>query len=345
MYIAADTLDDLLHQSIEKVIKRGSRLANNRRGANRELCGVLLRLNNPLARLSHTERRGKIFSALGELAWYLAGDNTGEFVTYYIKRYEKELESDGTINGAYGPRLFGQKGRQASQFDRVIRLLRERPDTRQAVMQVFDARDLSRKVNDVPCTCTLQFMIRSNQLNLFVTMRSNDAYLGLPHDVFSFTMLQEIVARTLGCDLGQYSHYAGSFHIYDENLEAARRYLDEGWQDQESAAMPGMPAGDPWPSIRDWLAAEAAIRAGRQPRKQILSGLDDYWLDLLRLLQAFRYSKSDDFEKVKAISRLMKSRVYKEYLAQKAKPKATVPKSGQPTLFDLEAEESDVDRT
>jgi thymidylate synthase len=37
---------------------------------------------------------------------------------------------------------------------------------------------------------------------MVTTMRSNDAYLGLPHDVFCFTMLQEIIARSLGREIG-----------------------------------------------------------------------------------------------------------------------------------------------
>ena len=95
------------------------------------------------------------------------------------------------------------------------------------------------------------------------SMRSNDAYLGLPHDVFSFTMFQEIVARMLGVEMGDYTHFAGSLHLYDEHQEEVTNFLDEGWQATEGAAMPPMPAGDPWPSIGVFLRAESAIRTGQ----------------------------------------------------------------------------------
>jgi thymidylate synthase len=42
-----------------------------------------------------------------------------------------------------------------------------------------------------------QFHLSEKQLHLSVTLRSNDAYWGLPHDVFSFTMIQEMMARRL----------------------------------------------------------------------------------------------------------------------------------------------------
>jgi len=147
MFIVGDTLDDLLRRSFAKTLKEGAWMKATR-GRNKELCCVLLALTNPLARLSHTESRGKVFSALGELAWYLAGRNDGKFITYYIDRYKKEVEGDGTIHGAYGPRVFSANG--PSQFKTVINLLQEKPTTRKAVIQVFDADDLRGDYKDVP---------------------------------------------------------------------------------------------------------------------------------------------------------------------------------------------------
>src|SRR5688572_27444666 len=139
MFIAGDTLDDLLRRSFDKILKDGAWVKASR-GRNKELCCVLLKLTNPLARLSHTEKRGKVFSALGELAWYLAGRNDAKSITYYIDRYKEEVEADGTIHGAYGPRLFSTPG--PGQFKTVINLLRQKLTTRKAVIQLFDAEDL-----------------------------------------------------------------------------------------------------------------------------------------------------------------------------------------------------------
>ncbi len=93
--------------------------------------------------------------------------------------------------------------------------------------------------------------------------RSNDAFLGLSHDIFSFTMLQEIVARTLSVEVGTYKHAVGSLHLNDRNRRAARRYLEEGWQ-STTICMPPMPPGDPWNSIGKVLRAEREIRLNRK---------------------------------------------------------------------------------
>ena len=84
-------------------------------------------------------------------------------------------------------------------------------------------------------------MIREGQLETVVTMRSNDAFRGLPHDAFSFTMIQEIMARILGHELGTYTQFVGSLHLYDSDLQLSRQYLEEGWQPTQRVAMPPMP--------------------------------------------------------------------------------------------------------
>jgi thymidylate synthase len=310
MLIRESTLDDLMKVAMNAVVQHGEAVASSR-GANRELRGVLLKLTNPLARLSHSETKGKMFSPLGELAWYLSGSNLVEFIAYYIPMYRRDAEDDGTIHGAYGPRLFREEWNH--QFEAVVKLLEAKPSTRRAVIGLYDSKDLVGSPKEVPCTCSLQFLKRDSRLDLVVSMRSNDVFRGLPHDVFSFTMIQEILARIVGCELGEYHHFAGSLHLYDDRMEDAEKYADEGWQATEGAAMPPMPLGDPRPSIKLWLAAEAAVRNG-DITEGLTNGLDKYWQDLVRLLVVYRYSKDKDTVGVGRIKGEMAFPVYKEFI-------------------------------
>jgi thymidylate synthase len=200
-FLTEATLDDLMHTVFEGILKNGEEIRPTK-GAAKEINGVLLELTNPRARLSRTETRGKPYSCLGELCWYLAKTNNLSFISYYLPVYTKYADGD-LIFGGYGPRLFNWDG--LDQIANIIAMLREKPHSRQAVVQLFDAEDIVGEHNDVPCTCTLQFMLRRDRLLMFVNMRSNDAYWGLPHDVFSFTMLQEIMARTLDVEVGSNS--------------------------------------------------------------------------------------------------------------------------------------------
>lgn len=134
--------------------------------------------------------------------------------------------------GAYGPRA-------ATAVGRVAELLREHPDTRQAVISLYDSsRDLGHPDQvDVPCTIALQFKLRSGRLDMWAAMRSNDAWLGLPYDLVQFTMIQAALAQHAGVAPGSYTHSAGSMHLYERHLERARRagyaeperYFDWPW--------------------------------------------------------------------------------------------------------------------
>jgi len=281
MEISREGLDDVLielYQALQTTEGRNE----GTRGPTKELLGVTVRISNPRCRLSRSEDRGKPFSALGELLWYLSGSDKLEFIEPYVPPYKQDAV-DGVLPGAYGPRLF-KKGGSIDQVANVTALLREQPGSRRAVIQLFDAEDIVVRKTEIPCTTTLQFHLRDARLHLSVAMRSNDAYLGLPHDVFCFTMLQEMMARRLKAELGQYIHHAGSMHVYEDRFEAMARYVEEGFQ--RLNPMPEMPPGDPFEIVPILLDAEDRIRHG----DLVVAGdlfEEAYWADIVRLLQVF----------------------------------------------------------
>jgi thymidylate synthase len=317
MHIVSETLDDVL-RNLYLALLNGTNFVTASRGATVEIVGVLVEILQPRARLSRTETRGKPFSCLGELLWYLSRDNSLDFIRYYIPRYACGSEDGVTVYGGYGPRLFNHRGH--NQLCNVIALLRDKPSSRRATIQLFDAEDISRHHVEVPCTTTLQFMVRDGLVHMLTTMRSNDAYLGLPHDVFCFTILQEIVARSLGCELGFYKHFVGSMHLYDTHRADAQQYVDEELQPR--IEMPAMPEGNPWPSIQRLLEAEHQIR-----NKKMINagdwGVDPYWADLIRLLQIF--AANGDELRIKALKSAMNFRRYGAYIDGRLRMKRRTP--------------------
>jgi len=307
MFISAETLDDVLLELYPKLLVRSKDTVKASRGETAEVIGALIEIRNPRARLSRSETRGKLYSSLGELLWYLSRDNRLDFIAPYVSQYADETEDGVTIYGGYGPRLFGQGGQD--QVKNVIDLLTERPTSRRAVIQIFDKQDIAVPHKEVPCTTTLQFFVREERLDMVVSMRSNDAYFGLPHDVFCFTMLQELVARTLRRDVGIYRHFAGSLHIYKDWWGAAQQFVDERYQ--QRIAMPEMPNGDPWESVSAVLDAERRIRSGEQFDASSL-GLSEYWSDLVRIVQIF-FAKGDQ-ARITAIADQICFRRFRPYI-------------------------------
>ncbi|EGF92522.1 thymidylate synthase protein [Asticcacaulis biprosthecium C19] len=142
-------------------------------------------------------------------------------------------------------------------------------------------------------------------------MRSNDAYLGLPHDIFCFTMLQELIAGSLSAKLGTYKHSVGSLHLYTENAIAAQEFLDEAFQD--IIEMPAMPLGDQWPQLKLLLEIEPQIRNG-EIEDTTFPMLNGYWADIARLI-AIKFS--NNARAIVAIKDQMVSPVYETYIRRK----------------------------
>lgn len=142
-----------------------------------------------------------------------------------FKKFREDLTVSNTpwFHGAYGTRI--------SMFDQLhvaVKRLEETPDTRQAVVTLWDPEvDTEDGHLDYPCTVALNFrrdrrMNREHDtLNMQVLMRSNDVWLGLPYDLFQFTQLQLTLCNVLGLQPGLYTHTAWSMHIYSDNLAAS----------------------------------------------------------------------------------------------------------------------------
>jgi thymidylate synthase len=312
MHLKAEILDDLLMEVYEYLLSDGRRL-KGRRGAYRELSGVLLEVNNPLSRISNTETKGTVFSCLGELLWYLSGSNNYDYIAHYIP-YEQYVcvGLDRTIEGAYGPRLLNMHNR-VDQISYVVELLKENPSSRQAVIQLYDASDIYIHQKNIPCTLTLQFLLRDNKLDMFTSMRSNDVLLGLPNDFFCFSMIQELIACKLKCELGTYKHFVASLHIYESDISKALRFIDEGYGPTEPIMDP-MPQEDLEASLKAVIRTEECIRTGTARGALEVTNLAPYWLDLLKLLQIYSLSKKTPFE----IDSLNQIRSIKNSLATKS---------------------------
>jgi Thymidylate synthase len=149
-----------------------------------------------------------------------------ELFTDRVKKFEDFMDG-GIMWGAYGSRTHGQ-------LNDLVELIDGDLDTRQAVLTFFDAkRDLNRKKLDIPCTISAQFFVRAGDddrsyLDLGISMRSNDLWLGTPYDLVQFSILQASVAQALGVEMGRYVHRAGSLHLYQRDEAKAREVRWEG---------------------------------------------------------------------------------------------------------------------
>ena len=98
-------------------------------------------------------------------------------------------------------------------------MLKNNPNTRQAAISIYDAKEMYMYDNDTPCTYSVQFTIFKGKLDICVTMRSNDLWYGFCNDQYCFSKLQELVAMKTGLLIGNYYHFAHNLHLYHNIIE------------------------------------------------------------------------------------------------------------------------------
>lgn len=159
-----------------------------------------------------------------EAFWILSGDDRVETIAPYNSRI-KDFSDDGErFFGAYGPKI-------KAQLPYIIEKLNADEDSRQAGLTIW--RECPPQTKDVPCTVAIFFAIRNNKVNAHVFMRSSDVWLGVPYDVFNFSMLAHLVCGLLNehrplADAvvpGKLFLTAASSHLYEVNWDDAKLCL------------------------------------------------------------------------------------------------------------------------
>ena len=222
----------------------------------KELIGwqTTIDMKHPLVLAEGRITPGYFDFAFAEPTWIITGDNMLAPMMKAAPSFVRFSDDGRYMRGAYGPKI-------VDQLTYVVDSIVADPDTRQAVINIW--RENPRGSKDVPCTLSLQFLVRSGQIHTVVSMRSSDAWLGWPFDVFSFSMIACWVALLSRERIEHYDHgrliagrnwpdaerqklselklgtltlNAGSQHIYERDFEKTRAAIKNAYEPERSHA-------------------------------------------------------------------------------------------------------------
>ena len=197
----------------DKIIQEGIDFAGTK-----ALFNIGFYITDPKDRkIINKERNWKEDYAEAEWQWYLSGDpnirTLGDIYGKVPEIWKRMADSNGNVNSNYG-----WQWERTSQLEIIIDILKTKPDTRQAAISIYDAKEISDYTNDTPCTYAVQFTIVHGRLDMCVTMRSNDLWYGFCNDQYQFSKLQEMVSKRLKIDTGVYYHFAHNMHLYNDKI-------------------------------------------------------------------------------------------------------------------------------
>ncbi len=222
------TFDETWHGVLNDIMECGN-VVSSRNGQCREVLNYRLVLGNiDTVFLLHPVRKMSPQYAAAEVLWYLSGKDSIEQIKAYAPQYENFAEN-GVAFGAYGHRWQYTHQEFKTQLHALIANMRRYTNSRQSVVCMWNALDLLHAFrgdkSDLPCTLNWQFMNREGALHMTCTMRSQDAWLGMPYDIFTNAMILRLLATELNLKVGIYTHNVGSLHLYQRNWERAQMVI------------------------------------------------------------------------------------------------------------------------
>lgn len=187
----------------------------------------------------------------GELCWYLSPNPSMEQIKHYAPSYNNYSEDNYAF---YGGRINHPTG---NQLVRIANTLRQDSSSRRGVLTLWQASDLAlQHRKDLPCTLTYKFNVCDGQLNMIADMRSNDAWLGFPNDVFVNTCIHILMCKLTGYDIGFYQHQVGDMHLYERDWYKATVAVDS----QTYCESTPIGSACMWSDVMSLVSAECLLR-------------------------------------------------------------------------------------
>lgn len=127
-------------------------------------------------------------------------------IEQYFANYIMGTEKAPNETYTYGCRI-------NQSLDRVIKMLKEGPNTNQAIIEIGQPGDIM--ISDPPCLRHIDCRIKDGQLHFIVYFRSWDLWAGLPENLGGLQLLKEYMAEEIGVEDGGMIVSSKGLHVYD----------------------------------------------------------------------------------------------------------------------------------
>lgn len=186
-------------------------------------------------------------AVVGELLWMLEGSTDERRlaeITFEKSRYElvgkstiwtanadTQGKSLGHINNDHekwlGP-VYGYQWRYWSPFvdqiSNVLESLKTDPYGRRHIVSSWNAESIPTMALP-PCHILFQFYVYNGKLSCQLYQRSADAFLGVPFNIASYSLLIHMFAQILNLDVGEFIWTVGDFHIYLNHIDQVEQQI------------------------------------------------------------------------------------------------------------------------
>ncbi len=163
-----------------------------------------------------------------ELLWFLSGDTNIKYLQAHgVSIWDEWADAEGNLGPVYGKQWRcwqSVDGRVIDQISELLTQIRENPDSRRLILSAWNVGELD-KMALPPCHLLFQFYVAQGKLSCKLTQRSADAFLGVPFNIPSYSLLTHMIAQQCDLEVGEFIWSGGDCHIYLNHLDQVKLQL------------------------------------------------------------------------------------------------------------------------
>jgi thymidylate synthase len=202
-------------------MKRGTKIIG-RNGATRQISGAHIRANLKEGFPIVTGKQIYPKSCFVETEWLLSGQSNIKFLNANgVHIWDQWADDNGDLGPVYGYQLLDFNG--INQFENVIREFKANKYSRRLLFTMWNPGDLL-KMNLPPCHYSFQFVVTNNFVDIIVSMRSLDLFIGLPYDMVMYASILHSFANEFNLIPNEVIINAANAHVYEEHVSSAAIY-------------------------------------------------------------------------------------------------------------------------
>lgn len=170
-----------------------------------------------------TTKKVYLKGVIAELLWFLNGDTNIKYLNDNgVHIWDEWADENGDLGPIYGKQWRDWNSDHIDQIQNAIDRIKNDPYSRRIIVSAWNPSQIPDMALP-PCHTLFQFYVREaypeRYLDCQVLQRSADAFLGLPFNIASYSLLTMMTAQQTDLKPGTLHWVGGDVHIYGNHLK------------------------------------------------------------------------------------------------------------------------------
>lgn len=213
---------------LQQILTEGTQKTDRTGTGTLSLFGMHLRFDLTTSFPLVTTKKTHFKSIAYELFWFLQGSTNIHYLNEQgVTIWDEWADKNGDLGPVYGKQWRSWKtanNETIDQISKVIQDIKTDPNSRRLIVSAWNVGELDQMAL-APCHILFQFYVANNKLSCHLYQRSVDAFLGMPFNIASYSLLTHLIAHQCDLEVGEFIWSGGDCHIYLNHLEQVKLQL------------------------------------------------------------------------------------------------------------------------